>query len=63
MESALDDRRLAPHSLRFPLSEDLDLPLKSKYRSSALNKVTESFLLAEAAELALWEEDSLSLNN
>ena len=44
LSQGLDDRRLAPHPLRFPLSEDLDLPLKSKCRSSALNKVTESFL-------------------
>ena len=33
---------------------------KSKWRGSALNKVNESFLLAEAAELALWEENSLT---
>ena len=44
LSQGLDDRRLAPHPLHFPLSEGLDLPLKSKCRSSALSKVTESFL-------------------
>ena len=45
LSQGLDDRRLAPHPLHFPLAEGLDLPLKSKgSRSSALNKATESFL-------------------
>ena len=44
LSQGLDDRRLAPHPLHFPLSEGLDVPLKSNCRSSALHKVTESFL-------------------